>query len=179
MTFFSFVIFGLDRRIKSNDCSCHCERCKVVQSHFPPAPFIASRIKQSDLPPARVIASGAKQSSLIILPYKNIYIMIQILYWIASAFPSLAMTRRENPLFFSHTKPTQNGHAPRQFFVTRNPHNTVMLNSFQHLFFSRPKASNGAQLTKKAPKSGLSFILTLLARPPLPSRERGFWSPPH
>ena len=32
MTFFSFVILGLDLRIRSNDCSRHCEQSEAIQS---------------------------------------------------------------------------------------------------------------------------------------------------
>ena len=84
----------LSRHCERGDPVCprslHCERGNPVC-----LPFSSLRTRRSGNHPACVIASGAKQSRLIILPYKNIYMMIQKLYWIASVFPSLAMTEKD------------------------------------------------------------------------------------
>ena len=81
---------GLTRASSQTIARVIASKSEAIQ--FVPTPVIASKAKQSSLFPPASLRAKAKQSSLIIIPYKNIYKMIQKLYWIASAFPSLAMT---------------------------------------------------------------------------------------
>ena len=76
---------------------------RAKQSSLSPLPSLRAR-QSGNHHHSRVIASGAKQSSLIIFPYKNIYKMIQKLYWIASAFSSLAMTIKRRGTCRTYTK---------------------------------------------------------------------------